>query len=106
MADTVENVPSVGAPPLSDASSTPPPVVELVQQPPAALLLASTLSAVVVGRGGNGALLLRTDYGTLALKTALELAPGVRVDLKLQPGPPATALLLHVDAPPAASHIS
>src|SRR6185437_12786442 len=69
------------------------------QQPPAALLLAATLAAIVVGRGGNGALLLRTDYGTLALKTPLSLPAGSRVDLKLLPGPPPTVVLLHIEAP-------
>jgi hypothetical protein len=95
--DTVGNVPSVGAA-LSPTAATPaPPVIELVQQPPNALLLASLLTATVVGRGGNGALLLRTDYGTLALNTALALTPGSNVDLRIQPGPPATVVLLNVD---------
>jgi hypothetical protein len=73
--------------------------IELAQAPPTAVLLASTLSAVVVGRGGNGALLLSTDYGTLALKTALDLATGSRVDLKLLPGPPAAVALLNLTEP-------
>lgn len=77
--------------------------IELAQQPPAALMLAATLAAVVVGRGGNGALLLRTDYGTLALKTLMSLPAGSRVDLKLLPGPPPSVVLLHVEAPETSS---
>ncbi len=105
MADTVGPVPSVGASLIPSAIPSLPPAIELAQQPPPALLLAATLSAVVIGRGGNGALLLRTDYGTLALKTPLALASGSRVELKLQPGPPATVLLLEVEEPatPAAT---
>ncbi|MGO8914990.1 MAG: hypothetical protein ACLQJR_03690 [Stellaceae bacterium] len=99
MADTVGPVPSISTSFLASAIPSLPPAIELAQQPPAALLLAATLSAVVVGRGGNGALLLRTDYGTLALKTALALAAGSRVELKLLPGPPATVLLLDIEQP-------
>jgi hypothetical protein len=104
MTDTVGAVPPVAPPPIPSTPPSPP-AIELAQAPPTAVLLASTLSATVVGRGGNGALLLRTDYGTLALKTMLDLPPGSRVDLKLQPGPPATVMLLNVsggDAAPAA----
>jgi hypothetical protein len=35
----------------------------------------------------------------LALKTPLSLPPGSRVDLKLLPGPPASVMLLHIEAP-------
>src|SRR6185437_9630555 len=76
--------------------------IELAQSPPAALLAASTLAAVVLGRGGNGALLLRTDYGTLALKTTLALAVDSKVDLRLLPGPPPAVMLLHIEQPPTA----
>lgn len=99
MADSVGPVPFVGGSILAAAVPSLPPIIELAQPPPAALLLAATLSAIVVGRGGNGALLLRTDYGTLALKTTLALASGSRVELKLQPGPPATVLLLDIQEP-------
>jgi hypothetical protein len=102
MADTLGNVSPSGAPVIPVIAAATPSVIELAQQPPAALLLAATLAAVVVGRGGNGALLLRTDYGTLALKTALSLPPGSRVNLKLMPGPPATVVLLNVEAPDGA----
>jgi hypothetical protein len=99
MADSFGNVSLPGAPLLPGITVTASlPVIELAQQPPAALLLAATLAAIVVGRGGNGALLLRTDYGTLALKTPLSLPAGSRVDLKLLPGPPPSVVLLHVDA--------
>lgn len=99
MADTVAPVPLVGGSILAAAIPSLPPTIELAQQPPAALLLAATLSAIVVGRAGNGALLLRTDYGTLALKTALALASGSRVELKLLPGPPPSVLLLDIEEP-------
>ncbi|HUC68782.1 MAG TPA: hypothetical protein VMA53_25420 [Stellaceae bacterium] len=99
MADSFGNVSLPGAPLLPGITVTAPlPVIELAQQPPAALLLAATLAAVVVGRGGNGALLLRTDYGTLALKTPLSLPAGSQVNLKLLPGPPPSVVLLHVDS--------
>ncbi|HZB92180.1 MAG TPA: hypothetical protein VE397_12095 [Stellaceae bacterium] len=100
MADSFGNV-SLPGPLLAPgiAVAAPQVAIELAQQPPPALMLAATLAAVVVGRGGNGALLLRTDYGTLALKTAISLPPGSRVDLKLLPGPPPAVVLLHVEAP-------
>src|SRR6185437_12613305 len=102
MADTLGNVSLPGTPFIPGvAVAMPQAAIELAQQPPAALLLAATLAAIVVGRGGNGALLLRTDYGTLALKTPLSLPPGSRVDLKLLPGPPPSVLLLHIEAPGA-----
>jgi hypothetical protein len=100
MADTVGNVPLIaGIPMVAGVAAASQPTIELAQQPPAALLLATTLAAVVLGRGGNGALLLRTDYGTLALKTSLSLPPGSRVDLKMLPGPPPAVMLLHVEEP-------
>jgi hypothetical protein len=99
MADSFGNVSLPGAPLIPGVTvAASLPVIELAQQPPAALLLAATLAAIVVGRGGNGALLLRTDYGTLALKTPLSLPPGSRVDLKLLPGPPPSVVLLHVES--------
>jgi hypothetical protein len=99
MADSFGNVSLPGAPLIPGVAVTASlPVIELAQQPPAALLLAATLAAVVVGRGGNGALLLRTDYGTLALKTSLSLPAGSQVNLKLLPGPPPSVVLLHVDS--------
>ena len=103
MADTVGAVPFVAITVPTPASLAAPVLVELAQQPPPALLLAATLAATVVGRGGNGALLLRTDYGTLALNTTLALAPGSTVQLRLLPGPPATVLLLNVAPPPASA---
>jgi hypothetical protein len=109
MNDTLGNVTLPNAPLIPGvAAAAPQAAIELAFQPPPALLLAATLSAVVVGRGGNGALLLRTDYGTLALKTPLSLPPGSRVDLKLLPGPPASVMLTHIEAPdtPAAAAAS
>lgn len=99
MADSFGNVSLPGAPLIPGVAVTASlPVIELAQQPPAALLLAATLAAIVVGRGGNGALLLRTDYGTLALKTSLSLPAGSQVNLKLLPGPPPSVVLLHVES--------
>jgi hypothetical protein len=100
LADPVASLPAKGPTLLASAVSAAPAaqaVIELAQQPPASVLLAATLAAVVVGRGGNGALLLRTDYGTLALKTGLALSPGSRLDLKLLPGPPPAVMLLHIE---------
>jgi hypothetical protein len=76
-----------------------PQLVELAQAPPAALPHAATLAASVIGPGGNGVLLLRTDFGTLALKTALALPAGIQLDLRLVTGPPAAVLLLNIEQP-------
>jgi hypothetical protein len=105
MADGIGGIPLANGLATSQGSATPAaaPTIELAQSPPAALLAASTLAAVVLGRGGNGALLLRTDYGTLALKTTLALAVDSKVDLRLLPGPPPAVVLLHIEQPPGAA---
>lgn len=85
------------------ASSIAPQVVEFALPPPA-LALAQTglVAATVIGQDANGALLLRTDFGTLALKTPLALQVGTPVELRLYPGSPATAALLSVNGAPLA----
>ncbi|HYM02502.1 MAG TPA: hypothetical protein VET85_06110, partial [Stellaceae bacterium] len=100
MADTVGPLPPTTGLPVSSSIALPTQaVIELAQTPPAAVLLASTLSGVVIGRNVDGALLLSTDLGTLALKTLLAIAPGTPVDLRLVPGPPPTVILLPREEP-------
>jgi len=77
------------------------PVVEFaVPPPPAALAAGGVIAATVVGQDGNNVLLLRTDFGTLAIKTTLTLPPGTLVELKLFAGPPAGAAILSADGAP------
>jgi hypothetical protein len=68
--------------------------------PPAALAAGGTIAATVLGRDGETALLLKTEFGTLALKTAPALAAGTAVELKLFAGPPAGAAILSADGVP------
>jgi len=75
-------------------------VVEFASPPPPALLAASGLiSATVVGSDG-GVLTLRTDFGSIALKTLLAIDPGTAVELKLFAGPPAGVAILSADGTP------
>src|SRR5579872_592560 len=100
MAETVGSLPLLaGLPVFTSAAPPTQPTIELAQPPPAALLFASTITGIVLGRNGDGALLLRTDLGTLALKTLLALVPGSQVDLRLIPGPPPAVVLLHTEEP-------
>lgn len=99
------DVPSLRATPsyLAPATSTAPApaVVDFASPPPpAALAAGGTIAATVLGRDGETALLLKTEFGTLALKTALTLAAGTAVELKLFAGPPAGAAILSVDGAP------
>jgi len=76
-------------------------VVEFASPPPPSLLSAGgVVAATVVGREGEGVLVLRTDFGTVALKTLLALDPGTSVQLKLFAGPPAGAAILSADGTP------
>jgi hypothetical protein len=91
----------------------PPPVAALIQSATAALqsveLLgpvpalpqATSILATVIERSPEGALLLRSAYGGLALKTAQPLAPGTRVELRVLPGSPPTVSLQAIAAPEA-----
>ena len=102
MADPLGQIPSAALRAALPAAASPL-LVELAQAPSAAVLQATLLSASVIGRDGNGALLLQTDQGTLALKTTLPLPVGAQVDLRLVAGPPQAAVLLNVAEPPTES---
>jgi hypothetical protein len=83
------------------AAASAPTVVEFASPPPPSLLAAGgVIAATVVGSDGEGVLVLRTDYGTVALKTLLALDPGASVQLKLFAGPPAGAAILSADGAP------
>src|SRR5438876_11315895 len=82
-------------------AATAAPVVEFASPPPPSLLAAGgVIAATVVGRDGEGVLVLRTDFGNIALKTLLTLDPGTSVELKLFTGPPAGAAILSADGAP------
>lgn len=86
--------------PTAPAASAPT-VVEFSSPPPPSLIAAGgVVAATVVGRDGEGVLVLRTDFGTVALKTLLALDPGTSVQLKLFAGPPAGAAILSADGTP------
>lgn len=69
--------------------------------PAPALPLATSFMATVIERGPEGALMLRSAYGTLALKTPQPLAPGTRVELRVAPGTPPTVSIQAAAAPEA-----
>src|ERR1700724_2874096 len=91
MSDPLGQVPPAAGRAAALPGIAAPPLVELAQAPP--------LPASVIGPGGNGVLLLRTDFGTLALKTALALPAGTQLDLRLVTGPPPAVLLLNIAEP-------
>src|ERR1700686_596154 len=99
MSDPLGQVPPAAGRAAALPGVAAPQLVELAQAPPAALPQAAPLAASVTGPGGNGVLLLRTDFGTLALKTALALPAGTRLDLRLVTGPPPAGLLLNIEQP-------
>ncbi len=89
---------SSGIPPTAPVA----PIAEFAAPPPNAALSAALLAATVVGRSAEGALLLRTTVGTLALQTPISLPTGTSLDVRLVPGTPPTAVLLNIhDSPPA-----
>jgi hypothetical protein len=82
------------------ATAPAPTVVEFASPPPPSLLAAGgVIAATVVGSDGE-ILTLRTDFGSIALKTLLALDPGTPVELKLFAGPPAGAAILSADGAP------
>jgi hypothetical protein len=99
MSDPLGQIPPLAGRDAALPAVAGPQLIELAQAPPAALPQASTLPASVIGPGGNGVLLLRTDAGTLALKTALALPAGTQLDLRLVAGPPPAVLLLNIEEP-------
>jgi hypothetical protein len=99
MSDPLGQVPPAAGRAAALPGVAAPQLVELAQAPPAALPQAATLAASIIGPGGNGVLLLRTDFGTLALKTALALPAGTQLDLRLVTGPPPAVLLLNIVEP-------
>jgi len=66
------------------------------------LSLPTTVAAITLSaaRSAGGVLTLRTDFGTVALKTLLAIDPGTSVTLKLFAGPPAGAAILSADGTP------
>jgi len=91
--------------PAPAAATTPAPAVADFASPPpqAALAAAGTIVATVLGGDAGAELLLKTDFGTLALKTPLVLAAGTSLELKLFAGPPASAAILSIDGAPLGS---
>ena len=76
-------------------------VVEFASPPPPTLLSAGGLiAATVVGSDATGVLTLRTDFGTIALKTLLAIDPGTAVELKVFAGPPSGVAILSADGAP------
>src|SRR5580698_9606292 len=53
----------------------------------------TNFTATVIERGAEGALLLSSAYGALALKTAQPLAPGTKVELRVVATNPPTVTL-------------
>lgn len=101
MADTL----GIGTPPTGGTGVVLPTapsalIAEFVTPPPAAAYAAALLAATVQGRGAQGALLVRTVYGTLSLQTSLNLPPGSTLELRLLPGQPPSAALVNVQEPP------
>jgi hypothetical protein len=101
MADTL----GIGAPPAGGTGIVLPtapaaPVAEFVTPPPAAAYAAAAVAATVLGRNPQGALLVRTVYGTLALQTSLSFPPGSSLELRLLPGQPPAAALVNVQNAP------
>ena len=58
--------------------------------------------ATVLERSPEGAMVLRSAYGNLSLKTTQTLAPGTRVELRILPGNPPTVSILSIAEPDAA----
>src|SRR5689334_23860130 len=84
----------------SSAAASTTAVLEFASQPPPALLSAGgVIAATVVGSDG-GVLTLRTDFGTIALKTLLAIDTGTAVELKFFAGPPAGVAILSADGAP------
>jgi hypothetical protein len=79
--------PPIAGPVIAPAASAP--VAELLTPPPA-LPEAATFMATVLERRQDGALLLRSSYGLLALRTAQPFAPGAHVELRVIAGNPPT----------------
>jgi len=104
----MSDIPSLGtAPPYPAPAAAATPaaaVAEFASPPPQTALAAGlTISATVLGTDGDAALLLKTELGTLALKTPLALAAGTSLELKLFAGPPAGAVILSVGGAPLGS---
>lgn len=75
-------------------------VLEFAAQPPPGLLASPGVIAATVVGSDSGVLTLRTDFGTIALKTLLAIDPGTAVELKLFAGPPAGVAILSADGAP------
>jgi len=77
------------------------PTAELLTEPPA-LSTAAVFTATVVGQTLEGAVEMRSAYGTFSLKTTASLPTGARVELRFQPGNPPSITVLGVDDAAAA----
>ncbi len=87
-------------PPAAPAAPTPP-VIDFALPPPQAALAASgIIAATVTASDVESVLVLKTDFGTVALKTNLALPSGTPVELKIFPGPPAGAAILTANGQP------
>jgi hypothetical protein len=96
----------IGRPPapgatLIQAAAAVPSAELLGPAPTLPLPLSTSFIATVIERSPEGALLLRSPYGGLALKTAQPLAPGTRVELRILPGNPPTVSILAAAGPEA-----
>ncbi len=101
--------PPRAAPPSAARATVVAPAVgaEAASGTPPATTPGATVEGVVAGRDGAGHVLLRTEAGTLALATRLDLPRGARVVLRIDGGAPVAATVETVDgrppAPPATS---
>jgi hypothetical protein len=76
------------------------PVAELLSAPPA-LQTATNFMATVLERSPDGAVMLRSAFGNLSLKTTQTLAPGTRVELRIMPGNPPSVSIIAAAEPDA-----
>ena len=83
------------------ATAAAPTVVDFaLPPPPAALAAGGIIDATVASSENESVLVLKTDFGTLALKTNISLPSGTPVELRLFPGPPAGAAILTANGQP------
>jgi hypothetical protein len=94
MTDTPGIATPLPTPPVIPASAVAPGIELLAQQ--LALQEAANFVATVIGRSAEGAVLLRSAFGTFSLKSALPLGTGTKVDVRYQPGNPPSLTILGV----------
>ena len=95
---------SFGTTPLvlpSAPTAAAPPVIDFALPPPQAALAASgIIAATVASSDAESVLVLKTDFGPIALKTNISLPSGTPVELRLFAGPPAGAAILTANGQP------